>query len=169
MTAEDPPPAPDWPASCGAAAAREGGGAEQGADCLPAPPASFAPPRPQRKHGEPILAPREPGSRRRMEHAQQGPARRGRAGAPQAGAGGAGGGSARSGRRSPIPAAWRVRAQPGTGGRAGAGPGSLRHRGGRMGDAAGTQSWAHISLFPFLNGGVKMQRWASTRSPRPEM
>lgn len=40
MTARAPPPAPDWPASCGAAAAagREGGGAEQGADCLPASP-----------------------------------------------------------------------------------------------------------------------------------
>lgn len=76
MTAEGPPPAPDWPASCGAAAAREGGGAEQGADCLPASPSS-APPRPPRKHGEPILAPREPGSRRRTEHAQQGPAGRG--------------------------------------------------------------------------------------------
>nr|XP_036879442.1 translation initiation factor IF-2-like [Manis javanica] len=40
VTASAPPPGPDWPASCGAGGRSrgEGGGAEQGADCLPSTP-----------------------------------------------------------------------------------------------------------------------------------
>lgn len=85
MTARAPPPAPDWPASCGAGGRSRARGRGRGTRhwLSPSLPSS-APPRQTRKPGEPILAPGEPGSRRRTEHAQQGPAREENAGTLQA-------------------------------------------------------------------------------------
>lgn len=163
MTAEAPPPATDWPASCGAAAGREGGGAEQGADCLPASP-SPAPPRQPRKHGAPILAPRELGSRRRTEHAQQGPAREASAGAPSAGAAVRAAAPRGSGQRTAAP---RRSGEQGRcrrpAGRAGAGPGSLGHRAPRR---AGRGRQGHSSLGAHF--ALPLSRWRGQRAAMEE-
>lgn len=169
MTAADPPPAPDWPASCGAAAARREGAPNRAPTVSPPP------------------LPGAPSAAAKTRRSDPGPERAGLPeahGACPAGAAGRGdrrawGGRGRCwrrlralraaiGQRSPIPAAWRVRAAAGCG--EGMGVGARRASGRRsrepraprraeMGDAEGAPIWAHMSHLPFLlNGGAPMQR-----------
>ena len=115
------------------------------------------PPRQPRKPGDPILAAREPGSRRRTEHAQQGLAREGSGGAPEAQADAAL--MSTAGRRlvwaarGRVPAVARIGAAPEAGGACERRSESLGHRSGRLGDAGGGSAAGAHSTVLFAKWG----------------
>lgn len=142
MTAEAPPLTPDWPVSCGARCSRtEGGGAEQGADCLPASP----PQRPLGSHenAEKRSCPRESlvpaGALSMLSRVRgEGSARAPEAVTEPAVAGTRAGLAAAlrgSGQRTPSPGGGARAAR--RAGRAGTDPGSPRPRGGPTGTLGG--------------------------------
>lgn len=115
------------------------------------------PPRQPRKPGDTILAAREPGSRRRTEHAQQGLAREGSGGAPEARADAAL--KSTAGRRlvwaarGRVPAVARIGAAPEAGGACERRSESLGHRSGRLGDAGGGSAAGAHSTVLFAKWG----------------
>lgn len=154
-----------------AAAGREGGGKEQGADCLPASP----PQRPLGSHEntEKRSCPREslvPAGALSMLSRVRG---EGSTGAPKAVTEPAVAGT-RAGLAAALCGSEQRTPNPGGGARAVLEAGGACGRGSREppaprrpdGDAQGTRRWAHVSHMPLLNGGANMQRWESTQGPR---